>query len=108
MRSTTVFGVKQNKGDKTMPDEQLEEWVVTKGVTEIWLVNAKDAKDAEEAAFTDKGVLIQRKTSTNAQPKPQPQPQQTQTEDTQGPVATHANLQAAMARLNTSQAKSNV
>lgn len=75
-----------------MPDETLEEFVVTKGVTEIYLVNAKDAKDAEAAVEIGNAVLIQRKTSSNAQPKPE-----APTGDTQ---ATHASLQAAVRGTN--------
>jgi hypothetical protein len=106
MRSTTVFGQKQQtKGDKTMADEQLEQWVVTRGVTEIFLVAARDAKDAEEATDKGQAVLIQRKTSSNAQPKPDTSTQQAVPQGTpviqpgQGQGATHADLQNALARL---------
>lgn len=106
MRSTTVFGQKQQtKGDKTMADEQLDQWVVTKGVTEIFLVSAKDAKDAEDAVNKGEAVLIQRKTSSNSQPKPDTQAQQPMEQGTpviqpgQGQGATQADLVAAQSRL---------
>jgi len=106
MRSTTDFGQKQQtKGDKTMADEQLEQWVVTKGVTEIFLVAARDAKDAEDAVNKELGMLIQRKTSSNSQPKPDTQTQPPIPSGTpviqpgQGQGATHADLVAAQERL---------
>ncbi len=55
-------------------DETNEEFVVTKGVTEVYLVSAKDAKDAEDAVDAGKAVLVQRRSSTNSQPKPTSEP----------------------------------
>ncbi len=52
-------------------NDEVSEFVVNRGVTEIFLVSAKDAKDAEDAVNAGKAVLIQRRTSSNAMPKPE-------------------------------------
>lgn len=54
-----------------MPNE-LDDFIVTKTVTEVFAVAASNLADAEDAVAKGEAELVQRNTQTIARPKPPP------------------------------------
>lgn len=82
----TGFLPEQEKGNK-MPEETDDiEFVVTKTTTEMFMVVAANAEEAEKAVADGQGELVQRNTANNVRPRSYQKPGGTAQPVGMGPV----------------------